>query len=29
MQIYNWTTRPQEEFQHVAAAGIHRITYRC
>ncbi len=22
MQIYNWTSRPQEEFQHVAAAGI-------
>ncbi|MBA2869883.1 phosphate transport system permease protein [Anoxybacillus calidus] len=22
MQIYNWTGRPQEEFQHVAAAGI-------
>ncbi|MFJ7746184.1 phosphate ABC transporter permease PstA [Peribacillus sp. NPDC097295] len=22
MQIYNWTSRPQEEFQQVAAAGI-------
>lgn len=22
LQIYNWTGRPQEEFQHVAAAGI-------
>lgn len=22
MQIYNWTSRPQAEFQHVAAAGI-------
>ncbi|MGM9929701.1 MAG: phosphate ABC transporter permease PstA [Bacillus sp. (in: firmicutes)] len=22
MQIYNWTSRPQEEFQYVAAAGI-------
>ncbi len=22
MQLYNWTSRPQEEFQHVAAAGI-------
>lgn len=22
MQIYNWTSRPQEEFQHLAAAGI-------
>lgn len=22
MQIYNWTSRPQEEFQNVAAAGI-------
>ena len=22
MQIYNWTGRPQEEFQGVAAAGI-------
>lgn len=22
MQIFNWTSRPQEEFQHVAAAGI-------
>lgn len=22
MQIYNWTSRPQEEFQHIAAAGI-------
>ena len=22
MQIYNWTSRPQEEFQHLAASGI-------
>lgn len=22
MQIYSWTSRPQEEFQHLAAAGI-------
>jgi len=22
MQIYNWTSRPQEAFQYVAAAGI-------
>lgn len=22
MQIYNWTSRPQEEFHHLAAAGI-------
>jgi len=22
IQIFNWTSRPQEEFQHVAAAGI-------
>jgi len=22
MQVYNWTSRPQEEFQYVAAAGI-------
>jgi phosphate transport system permease protein len=22
LQIYNWASRPQEEFQHVAAAGI-------
>jgi len=22
MQIYNWTSRPQEEFQFVAASGI-------
>jgi phosphate transport system permease protein len=22
IQIFNWTSRPQEDFQHVAAAGI-------
>jgi phosphate transport system permease protein len=22
VQIYNWTSRPQEDFQHIAAAGI-------
>jgi len=21
IQIFNWTSRPQEEFQHIAAAG--------
>ncbi len=26
IQIFNWMSRPQEEFQHVAAAGDDRFT---